>query len=123
MPTIKPKELDKNATKEQIRTAFYELRNPRDTTGRYGRGNIDLDNRKPVKNRDGSVSTERSFSVNIDGNEVLLPSVVNGKKVSEDKAIEHYNKTGEHLGKFKSPKEADDYAVKLHNRQAWKYRK
>ena len=92
-----------------------------DTTGRYGKGNIDLNNRKVVHNRDGSISTERSFSVNIDGMEVLLPTVINGKIVSEDEAIEHYYKTGEHLGKFKTVKEAEEYAEKLHNRQDWYY--
>ena len=93
----------------------------KDTTGRWGRGNIDLNKRQVVHNKDGSISTERSFSVNIDGKEVLLPTVINGKIVSEDEAIEHYKKTGEHLGKFNTVKEADEYAQKLHERQEWYY--
>ena len=88
---------------------------------RYGRGNIDLDNRKVVKNADGSISTERSFSVNIDGKETLLPTVINGKIVSEDEAIDHYYKTGEHLGRFDSVEEAEAYAEALHRRQEKKY--
>lgn len=92
-----------------------------DTTGRYGRGNIDLNNRKVVKNKDGSISTERSFSVNIDGKETLLPTVVNGKILSEDEAVDHYFRTGEHLGRFDTVKEAEAYAEKLHNRQDWYY--
>lgn len=87
----------------------------------YGRGNIDLNNRKVVKNADGSISTERSFSVNIDGKETLLPRVINGKIVSEDEAIDHYYKTGEHLGRFNTVEEAEAYAEALHRRQEKKY--
>lgn len=83
----------------------------------YGKGNIDLNHRKTVKNDDGSISTELSFSFNEDGKEVLIPTVVNGKIVSDEDAIEHYHKTGEHLGKFNTVKEAEDYAEWLHNRQ------
>ena len=93
----------------------------RDTTGRYGRGNIDLNNRKTVYNDDGSISTELSFSVNIDGKEVLLPTIINGKVCSEDDAIDHYFRTGENLGKFDTVDEAERYAEMLHNRQDWYY--
>ena len=94
---------------------------PNDPTGRFGKGNIDLNNRKTVRNADGSISTEESFSVNIDGMEVLLPTIINGKRVSEDEAIEHYKKTGQHLGKFNTVEEANAYAEQLHNRQDWYY--
>ena len=96
-------------------------RHPSDTTGRYGRGNIDLNKRQVVHNRDGSISTERSFSVNIDGKETLLPTVINGKVVDEDTAINHYFRTGEHLGRFDTVEEAEEYAEQLHNRQDWYY--
>jgi len=33
-----------------------------------------------------------------------------------DAAWEHYKKTGEHLGKFSNPDDADAYAQKLHER-------
>lgn len=95
----------------------YAINNQADKFGRYGRGNIDLNNRKVVRNKDGSISTERSFSVNIDGKETLLPTVVDGKIVSEDEAIDHYYKTGEHLGRFDTVEEAEAYAEELHKRQ------
>lgn len=90
--------------------------------GKYGKGNIDLENRPVYRNEDGSISTVDSFSTNIDGEEVLLPSIgfdSNGKPVrwTEDQAIDHYFKTGEHLGKFKTPEEATKYAIALHNDQ------
>ena len=93
----------------------------KDTTGKYGKGNIDLNNRKTVRNDDGSISTEESFSVNIDGQEVLLPTIINGRRVSEQEAIDHYKQTGEYLGKFNTVEEADAYAEQLHNRQDWYY--
>jgi hypothetical protein len=93
-----------------------------DTTGRWGKGNIDLNNRKVVHNSDGSISTEFSFTVGFDGKSVLLPSVVNGKIVSEEEAIDHYLKTGEYLGIFDNEEEAQEYAQMLHERQEWYYR-
>lgn len=95
----------------------------KDTTGRYGKGNIDLNNRKVIHNSDGTISTEKSFSTNIDGKEVLLPTIINGKEVSEEEAIQHYLRTGENLGIFNTVKEARDYALKLHKRQDWYYNK
>ena len=79
-------------------------------------GNIDLINRPIVRNSDGNVSTEISKSFNFDGQEVLIPTIVNGKKVSDQDAINHYRKTGENLGIFKSVKEANAMAEKIHNR-------
>ncbi|PWT78875.1 MAG: hypothetical protein C5B60_00485 [Chloroflexi bacterium] len=77
-----------------------------------------LYNRPVLKNPDGSYSTTSSFSFEEDGREVLVPSVIDGKRLSQKDAIAHYRKTGEHLGKFDSPKSADAYATDLHNRQA-----
>lgn len=106
---------------KEAKKAEPEKKDAKDTTGRWGRGNIDLNNRKVVENDDGAISTERSFSVNIDGKEVLLPTVIDGKIVSEEEAIRHYEQTGQYLGKFNTVKEAEEYAEKLHNRQDWYY--
>jgi len=86
--------------------------------GMLERGNIDISNRPVAKNPDGSVSTEVSVSINENGKEILIPTVIDGKIVDIDAAIEHYHKTGEHLGKFDSVEAADAYAEKLHNRKA-----
>lgn len=84
-------------------------------------GNIDLDNRIVVVNHDGGFSTELSFSTEIDGVEVLLPTVVDGSIVSEDEAVEHYLATGEHLGMFSCWQLAEAYAEALHLRQEVRY--
>ena len=82
-------------------------------------GNIDLTNRPRVKNADGSVSTVRSVSFGTDQGEVLLPTVMdNGTVVSDQEALANYQRTGKHLGIFKSPDEANAYAEWLHNQQA-----
>ena len=97
--------------------------NDKDTTGRYGKGNIDLNKRQVYKHPDGSISTELSFSFYDEQSkkEVLIPTVINGKIVSDEEAIDHYYKTGEYLGKFDTWQEADEYAEMLHNRQDWFY--
>lgn len=89
---------------------------------RYGKGNIDLLDRPVFKNEDGSISTVDSFSTNIDGEEVLLPTIGRDKdgnpiRLTEDEAVEKYMKDGKHLGKFKTPEEATAYAQKLHEDQ------
>ena len=90
---------------------------------RYGVGNIDLQNRKVVKNKDGSISTEKSFSFYDDKEkkEILVPTIIDGKEVSEKEAEEHYYKTGEYLGKFDTPEQADEYAEGLHEKQEKRY--
>ena len=92
-----------------------------DTIGRWGRGNIDLNNRIVVHNSDGTISTERSFSVEIDGQEVLLPSIINGIVETEEFAIAYYYERGEYLGMFDTVQEANAYANQLHERQQWYY--
>jgi len=85
-------------------------------------GNIDLHKRPVVRNADGSISTVRSMGVNIDGREVLIPTVSDdGRVVSDDEAIDIYRRTGKHLGMFDTPEHATAYAESLHNDQAREY--
>jgi ABC-type multidrug transport system fused ATPase/permease subunit len=93
----------------------------KDDGGLIQKGNIDLSNRKPVKNKDGTVSTIRSITIGTDKGYYVIPTIVGGKKVSDKKAIEYFSKTGEHLGLFETQAQADAFARKLHNREAQKF--
>jgi len=90
-----------------------------DFKGLLSPGNIDLGDRPVVKNADGTISTVRSMSFEEDGQEVLIPTVSpDGKILSDQAAVDLYHKTGQFLGKFDSPENADAYAEALHEAQA-----
>lgn len=95
-------------------------------------GTIDLDNREVYRHPDGYIQTEHSFSFSPDGKtEILVPSIVGGKPVSNDEAIKHFYNTGEHLGTFNKDEEIrtkglseqafydylNGYADSIHKRQ------
>lgn len=82
---------------------------------------IKLDGRPTVKNKDNSISTVRSIGVNIGGREILLPTVVGNKVVSDEDAVVNFLLTGEHLGIFDSPKSSDAFAERLHRQQEQMY--
>jgi hypothetical protein len=85
-------------------------------------GNIDLEKRPIVYNKDGSISTVRSIGVNVDGQEVLIPTVSDdGRILTQQQAIKQYMDTGRHLGKFATPAASTEYAKWLHEQQAKRY--
>lgn len=94
-----------------------------DKSGLIEPGNLDLNKRPVVKNPDGTISTVRSITVTgDDGSAWLLPTVIGDKVVSNDEAIAHWRKTGEHLGHFRNESSANLYAESLHKSQASKYK-
>lgn len=125
-------------------TEFMAVAKPQ---GLVESGNIPIWNRPSVLNDDGTHSSELSISMQDDkGNQVLIPLIVGGKFLTPDgkmppgsiphnaqewekaspewkalkmRAWQHYEKTGQHLGKFGGGNAADDvdaYAQVLHNR-------
>jgi hypothetical protein len=102
------------------------------------RGNIDLTSRPIVRNADGSISTVRSVSWRhkitrgrpVDDNapvgrflEVLMPSVVGNRVISDRAADDHFLSTGQHLGMFDNVAHANAYSQRLHVWQAKFYAK
>lgn len=73
---------------------------------------------KPLTNPDGSVSTVRTMSFEEDGKEILIPTVVDGVLLSDEEAIDHYHKTGEHFGAYDSVEDANVAAESIHNIQS-----
>lgn len=86
-------------------------------------GNLDILHRPIVHNLDGSISTVLTITIESDGYQVLLPTVMANpaRIVSNSDAISHYLLTGEHLGKFDTDVHAETYANALHNQQAIYY--
>jgi hypothetical protein len=114
-----------NATPVEKRKKLFDLlaSNRMADGGLVEPGNIDVSKLPAVKNADGTYSTVKSMGVNINGKEVLIPTVINGRVVSDKEAINHYLKTGKHLGVFSTPEESSAYAEKLHQMEAQRIKK
>ena len=88
------------------------------------KGNINLKIRPKVRSKDGSsYSTVRTIGIESNGMYINIPTVINGKVVSNKEAVSHYRKTGKHLGKYKTKKERDAAARKLSKQQSRMYGK
>lgn len=82
----------------------------------FGLGNIDLNSpgRKPVNFMNvTSAFFPVSFWDDQEKKQILVPTLVNGQRVNDAAAIQHYRDTGEYLGKFDDKNEADAYADRL----------
>lgn len=109
--------IDIHYNADDARGVLPEKTNKKAPANNGTKGNIDTSKIDPVKNKDGSFSTVRSISINEDGKEILIPTVIKGKVVSDKMAIDHYHKTNQHLGKFDTVEEANAYAKKLHEEE------
>jgi hypothetical protein len=92
--------------------------------GQIVRGNIPLNYRQSLANPGGGYSNITTDSYTIEdprhayfGKEVLLPTVVNGARLTRDQAMARFYRTGEHAGIFDTPADANAYATWLHNEQ------
>lgn len=90
-------------------------------SGQVTAGTVDLYGQPTVANADGTHSTVDSIGVNVDNQELLLPTVTpdgrhfagtDEERVTQ--AIAEYRKTGQHLGVFASPEASTAYAQRLH---------
>ncbi len=69
-------------------------------------------NRPSYKNKEGQIVSENKITVGFDDGEYVIPTVVNGKQLSEEEAVAEFKRTGLHMGKFNSSKDADISAQK-----------
>jgi hypothetical protein len=60
----------------------------------------------------GGMRSEYKMGFNDNGKETLIPTVVNGRQLTEDQAIDNYFKTGLNMGKYNSVDDAE-YASKM----------
>lgn len=60
----------------------------------------------------GGMRSEYKMGFNDNGKETLIPTVVNGRQLTEDQAINNYFRTGLHMGKYNSVDDAE-YASKM----------
>lgn len=93
----------------------------RPAPGLVARGNVDIAHRLsvPTPGMPGYRSTVRSITVTDNqGRAYVLPTVVNGRVVSNEEAVKHWQRTGQHLGVFKTEAQANAYSESLHREQA-----
>lgn len=90
---------------------------PGANAGLLKEGNLDILHRKIAHLADGTIATVKSFSIQTNLGETLLPQVIDGKLVTIQKAIQQFRKTGQNLGTFSSVADANAYAVRLHQQQ------
>lgn len=77
-------------------------------------GNIDLETRPVVKNKDGTVSTVKSVSIGTPQGEVLIPTISpDGKQLTNEQAVELFKQTGQHLGIYATPEAATQAAKEI----------
>jgi hypothetical protein len=87
-------------------------------------GNIDLTQRKPVPMPGGGFGTVKSMGVNINGEEVLIPTIgPDGRLMTPDEAIQQYLLSGQHLGKFRTPAESTAAGQTIHEQEAERIQK
>ncbi len=66
--------------------------------------------RKAVLNKDKSISSERTITVEMDGKHYVLPTIIDGKQLSEKDAVDYAVKNKSFLGSFDTAEEAKTYA-------------
>ena len=96
---------------------------PEGETNEWG-GNLRNEGRKVLirRDKDGKVngySTTSSIPVkDADGKIAIVPTVVDGKELTPDEAVRHYEETGEHWGKADDEDSARKIAQAVHERHA-----
>jgi len=84
--------------------------------GLVERGTLDPYNRTRVPRPGGGYETMLTRGIELDGGRIaIIPSVVGGRELTREQAIEHFRQTYEHFGIFDSREAADAYDKALHD--------
>lgn len=113
---------------------------PSDTRGMVAPGNVDLNKQPVVKNADGTISSVKSISIEVETARVgvvgsavipkgqtkatvLIPTITpDGKEMSNEEAIAEYRKSGLSLGTFRDEASASRYAAQLSQKMGERYK-
>lgn len=99
---------------ERANKKMYQVGKPE---GLLKAGNLDILHSKMLK-VGNTFANLKTISIGTSEGQVLISTVIDGKKVTAKEAIAHYKKTGKNLGTFTSKAAADAYAATLHTEQA-----
>ena len=89
--------------------------------GMSKQGNISLNNRPVVNLGNNQQGTIKSIGINVDGKEVLIPTIYDGEVHTEQDAIDRFYNTGMHLGVFDTSQNATQGGKYLSNTQNKNY--
>jgi hypothetical protein len=78
-------------------------------------------NRPSYKNKEGQRVSENKITVGFDDATYVLPTVIDGKQLTEDEAVESFRKTGLHMGKFAPNQKGENDAVRESEKRTQKY--
>lgn len=100
-------------TPENVVFAYQEHERRKAYAGKAEFGPRPIDLTKPMlQNKDGSISTEETMTVEVDGKHFVIPTIVDGQRLDKDAALKAW-KAGKNpeVGVFKSAWEASRYAI------------
>lgn len=107
--------------RQTLKEIYLSMR-PAVSHGQTAPGTIDLYERPKVPNPDGGISTVYSMSFTDEdpqspryGLEILVPRADEGRILTEAEAMQKYYQTGQHMGAFNTPEEANAAAEAIHN--------
>jgi len=89
--------------------------------GERVRPNLDL-NRRPQVQTDDGIATVRTMGVGTDRGEVNIPTIADdGSELDPQGAVDQFRKSGQHLGVYDTPEDAERMAQHFHEVQAEQY--
>ena len=99
-------------------SSFPGLLVPGNIPNLYNRPSVAMGYGPPGRQEGWGTTYSMNFEDN-QGRQVLVPTIVNGKRLTDDEAIQRYYQTGQHLGIFDNPTNADAPSDCIRVRRPW----